>query len=204
MSATSRKVRGMRAVSAAAAAPAEERDRDGEAGWEDEFLLRTRDCDVDLPLVEPERHRADGGDAVQEEECVMSHGVPCSAQRSDGRDDAGGGIIMRGEHGPDPAADIGAEHRLDLDRAGYLAPVALDHRDVAPVGPAHVDPAVRGHPDARRQHPGAGRERVARRDLRTGRVPIAGKTNTSPAAVPTTSATPFNAGYSVSPKKGER
>ena len=71
--------------------------------------------------------------------------------------DAGGGLVVREEHGLDLVRLVGGERLLvALDRRA-LAPLGVEHVDLEAEPLRHVDPEMAEHAEARREHAVAGR-----------------------------------------------
>ncbi len=88
--------------------------------------------------------------------------------------DAGGGLVVREEHGLDLVRLVGGERLLiPLDRRP-LAPLGVEHVDPEAQPLGHVDPEMAEHAEARREDAVAGTS-VLESDASHAPVPLAGK-----------------------------
>ena len=71
----------------------------GDTRWEHPSLLRRRDCDVDAPRIDRQRNRADGADAVDDQQPVVAldHRGQCLQRIGH----AGRGLVVGDQHGGD-------------------------------------------------------------------------------------------------------
>ena len=102
--------------------------------------MRACDGEVDAPILHLEFDRADGADAIDEEEGGVVHRVQSRANGGNVGGDAGGGLVMGGKDGLDLVLFVGGEFGgVVLDRHA-LAPVHLAEIDIEAQTLGHIDP----------------------------------------------------------------
>ena len=135
------------------------------AGRHHQPLLRAADGDVDAPLVVAIVGRGERGDGVDEQQRRVAGGVDRLADLRDGREAAGGGLVVQHADRLDLLVRVLAQMVLDHGRVGAGAPVGLDEFGTQAELLRHDLPQRGELAGLHHQHAVAGRQRVHQRRL---------------------------------------
>jgi hypothetical protein len=138
---------------------------EAQAGGQHQALLGAAHGDVDAPLLVAVVDRAERGDDVDEQQCVMALRVDRGAELGDPARHAGRGLVVDDHHRADPALGVGREDLGGALGVGAVAPVALDPLDLEPEALGHRPPQRREVAGLEREHAVAGRQGVDERRL---------------------------------------
>ncbi len=138
---------------------------EAKTGGHHQALLAGGDGHVDAPGVHLEPVAGQRGDAIGHQECRVARCVKNVSQRLDIVSNRGGCIHMRGQHGADRMARVGAQRRLDAVKVNCGALAEIENFNLDPLTARHIGPAMAETARGRHQNPLAGGDRVGQRRL---------------------------------------
>lgn len=125
---------------------------DPEAGWQHQSFLRSRDGQIDAPIIHAEIDAGDGADAVYVEHRGMRGSIDRAPYRRNIACDACGGLVVNDQHAFDRVRAICPQRFLDPVWRGPRSPFFVLHDDVETDALRKVDPQVAELTEARCQH----------------------------------------------------